>query len=177
MNKNKKVAIVSLIFTALLFVLGFSFLKTTPSSQVETATGAVSSPDILSPYISVGGMKEFSQNRSFATATNTPCAIQSPAATSTLKVAQAMITVASSTATTWRLSTSTTPYATTTSYDYFALASGVQGSFTLNGSTSTTATYMIVPPNTWFVWSVEGTAIGDATKLLGFCDAKFTVFQ
>jgi len=135
--------------------------------------GAQPGPDSTHEYYSVNGLAVYKTRKALNAATTTPCAIKSPAATSTLVATGLQITTGSSTAVTYRVATSTTAFATTTSLNYFALASGAQGSFNLLSTTSNAM--LIVPPSNYVVWGVEGTVIADATKLLGTCSAEFRV--
>lgn len=141
--------------------------------------GALTGPDISSPYLSVGGVREEYRHQTLATATTTPCAIQSPAATSTLNYAALRIDTATSTATTWTLAKATSAYATTTKLAGFSLGSGAFGTMNASTTPSTSTTIIddtnVIAPNTYLVWGVAGTIISDATKLNGVCQAKFTV--
>jgi hypothetical protein len=140
---------------------------------VEKTVGAVAGPESTNPYVSINGLQTWSTGKRLNTATSTACAIKSPAATSTIEFTSLQINTASSTATTWRVSTSTDGFATTTSLNYFALASGAQGSYVLM-STSSNA-YLIAKPNTYLVWSVEGTVISGTANFQGTCTAEFKV--
>lgn len=142
--------------------------------------GALAGPDIPSPYLRWGDVALFNAKMALNTATNTPCAIQSPAATSTLLTTTLQITTGTSTATAWYVSTSTSAFATTTNLvPPLALGSGKQGTFAVASSTAgavyTVDNNVTLSPSTWIVWTVAGTAItlGDTTHLLGTCQARF----
>ena len=140
--------------------------------------GALTGPDIPYPYISVGGVATYFSRGALQTATTTPCAIATPPATSTLMYSGVNITTATSTATTWTVAWSTSPYlgSTTPLAAAFSLASGAQGSFDVVASSTATAANSvggILPPNSYLVWTVAGTRPADSTKLNGTCQAEF----
>lgn len=174
MNKNK--IIVGVLIVGLVIALGILAIgKDTVIERTERVIG--NSPDVMSPYLRWGNVEHFAANVALATATTTPCAIQSPSATSTLVRSWLQISTASSTATTWTAAKAATAYATTTSLGTgIILASGAQGtmtaSTTFNGLVDDT---QIIAPNNFIVWGVAG--IGNLTtdKLLGRCGAEFVV--
>lgn len=140
---------------------------TAPVAQDSTQqAGSVSGPDLYSPYFNVNGVYRWFYKQALTRATTTPCAIKSPAATSTLFFADVNITTATTTATTWSNAFATTPYATTTlNATAFSVASGAQGALIVN------ATSTPIAPNTWVVWGMAGSAVGPL--LQGSCQAIF----
>lgn len=143
----------------------------------ESNLGALSSPDISSPYLGWGGVRSFKYRAALNTATNTPCAFLSPAGTSTLVSSQLIVTTGSTTATIWRTARHTTAFATSTaSINTFSLASGLQGAFNTVATSTAVDANTTFPPNTYLVWSLEGTAHSDTTKLNGYCQAEFIPF-
>lgn len=136
--------------------------------------GAVSSPDISSRYLSWGSLQTYRSRVALATATNTPCSIQSPAATSSLSFASLNLTTGTSTATVWTLAKAATAFATTTPFNTYSVGSGALASITQYGTSSINGND-VIGPNTYLVWGVQGTVIADATKLLGTCTAEFMV--
>lgn len=168
MNKLLKVV----LSVAIVIAIGGAYVF--PS--VQTYLGSVVGPELLSPFFSVDGVKHEYRKAKFNTATTTPCALKSPAATSTLAFASAQVTTASSTATTWTLAKATTAFATTTLLNTFSLGSGVLGTMV---ATSTTVVAVddqtVIAPNQYLVWGVAGTAVSDVTKLNGVCQAEFIV--
>jgi len=148
MNKNILVTI------AVVVSLALSVLDLTGKQQVviEPKAGAVSSPDIMSPYFSFGGVRHWAgRTDSLTQATTTVCALQSPSATSTLETAFINFTVSSTTASTVTLAKATTAYATTTSLGAITLSANAQGI----AVASTTGSH-IFSPNTWFVVGMAG---------------------
>lgn len=77
--------------------------------------GAVSGPDLYSPYWNVNGVREWYVKQPMRSATTTLCSMRAPvSATSTLKFASWQITVGTSTSATIDIGTSTAGFATTT---------------------------------------------------------------
>ena len=121
--------------------------------------GALSGPDIPSPYLSWGGLQIYQGNMSMRQGTSTVCAIVSPVATSTLSYFGASWAVGSSTsALVAYVSKGADDQSTTTSLDFntngIAIASGIKGSFFINGTTTTNGTialddtFVIAPSQT-----------------------------
>ena len=137
--------------------------------------GALSGPDIQSPYLSVGGVRK-EYRSSTLSASTTPCALQAPAATSTLVNFGVRLSTASSTATVWTLAKATTAFATTTAFDQFSVGSGALGAFYVGHASSTAPDENgVIAPSNYVVVGVQGTAIADSTKLNGVCQAEFIV--
>lgn len=128
------------------------------STVIDKPAGAVSSPTLMSPYFSFGGVRQWARSTgSLTQATTTVCAIQSPAATSTLEMGSIQFTVSSTTASTVTLAKASTPYATTTSLGSHAVAANAQATILA----TTTATVgigdkTIFEPSTYFVVGMAG---------------------
>jgi len=132
----------------------------------EVSAGAVSSPDILSPYFSFGGARFWATEADFATATTTVCAVQSPAATSTLvrDASTVSFTTSSTTASTVTVAKATTAFATTTLIRTESVGANAQATFTMASTTSVASTAawtleqqnLTFAPNTWLVVSMAG---------------------
>lgn len=154
-----------------LVVAGVAVSK--PAQVVERTiqVGAVSSPDIISPYFSFGGVRQWATHQSVAQATSTFCAMQSPAATTTLLRASVNLTFASSSAQNVVLTRASTQYATTTLLGQLSTPAGGQGVIV---ATTTTLTDGIVAPNSWITAGWTG-ALGDGTNSapVGTCNAIF----
>lgn len=176
MSKIQKIVGVG-VLVAVVIAIGVSYPKIQQS--VPQVLGNIPGPDIYLPYINLNGVQIWSTRQALALATTTPCAIKSPAATSTLEYASAMVTVASSTATTWTVAKATTAFATTTKLGTFSLSSAVQGTMVasttpVSGSALAVDEINTFAPNTYIVWSKAGdTPAG--TGLAGFCSAQFKV--
>lgn len=106
--------------------------------------------------------------------TSTPCAVQSPAATSTIGGFTFMPTVGTSTSATLTLATSTTAFATS-SLMYTNVAYTPTGAFTWEGGPNNTVIY----PSTWIVMGLASTIANGGAGQFGFvmsgvCIANFT---
>lgn len=137
----------------------------------ETRLGSVASPDIQSPYISIGGLRIWGANsQSLVQGTTTPWAYQ-VVATSTLKEAGCRLDVASTTATVVKFSKATTAFATTTALGQLAIAANGQGTLIASSTISAGNTAALFAPNNWLVFSMEG---GSGTfSPSGSCSAQF----
>lgn len=164
------------IALAVLAVLGGLWLDKPEPVVVERQLGALAGPDIPYQYLNVGGLRHEFRSMVLATATTTPCALQSPAASSTLLHAGLRISTATSTATVWTASKAATAFATTTAFDQFSLGSGVQGSMFVGAASSTAPDEAsVIGPSQWIVWGVQGTVIAGTANLNGVCAAEFIV--
>ena len=170
--KNIKLIVVGLLGVAAL-IFGVSAVDNKPG-PVSVITGALSGPDISSPYLKWGaahGVRVWSEGQGLKAATTTVCAIQSPAATSTLQSAGVKFDVSSTTASIITLAKATTAFATTTSIGTnYAIAANAQAF--INASTSPSASAVeVFAPNTWFVVGMAG---GTGTfSPTGSCHATF----
>lgn len=124
----------------------------------ETRLGSVSSPDIQSPYFSFGGVREWgARTDNLTQATTTVCALQAPAATSTLNFASIQFKVSSTTASLVTMARAATAFATTTSLGTVSLTANGQGMLVA----SSTQLYQF-PPNSYLVVGMQDTT-ADAT--------------
>lgn len=173
-NKGLLAGLAGLFAAAVLLVGGFVFR----APVVENAFGALAGPDIPSPYLMWGNVREYRGGQALTQATTTPCAIQSPAATSTLVELGVKVDVASSTVSTrWDIAKATTAFATTTAIGTLQnIPAGAQAFF--HASTSPAAGAVeVFAPNTWVVIGVRdgitpGTA-GTGFVPVGRCQASF----
>lgn len=170
MNKSWLVGIVLVALIA-----GETGLALKHHSSVTPPVGAVTGPDSFFDCETHNGIQRCFTRKGLVGATTTPCAIKSPAATSTLIISELRINVGTSTATTWTAATSTTAFATTTLFvPTISLASGAQGTMTAATTTLSNNPDNVFKPNTWLVWGVAGiNNVVDATKLTGICQATF----
>lgn len=143
----------------------------------ETRLGSVSSPDIQSPYFSFGGVREWGARKdSLTQATTTVCALQAPAATSTLNFASIQFKVSSTTASLVTMVRAPTAYATTTAAGATSLGTV---SLTANGQgmlvASSTQLYQF-PPNSYLVVGMQDTtaeATAGTFSPTGTCQATW----
>lgn len=128
--------------------------------------GAVSSPDISSPYFSFGGVRHWAgRTAALNSASTTICAIQSPAATSSLRFASVNLEVSSTTATVLTLARSASPSASTTLIESQSIAAGSKATLTVGSSTQ-------FAPNSYINASLKG---GSGTfSPTGVCTAVWT---
>lgn len=120
---NTKIIIVGL--SVALVVSGIFWISRPTKTEVREVVreevksgnlGALSSPDIISPYLAFGGVREWAYSMPMNTGSTTLCAFQAPqTGTTTLVAATANFNVGTTSATKFSMTKSGTPYATTTS--------------------------------------------------------------
>lgn len=148
----------------------------TPASRVTTGYNAISFAD-PSNQIFFNNNTALSYQRAVATATttagigfatSTPCAIQSPAATSTIiNVSFQANLLGTSTVAQMSIGTSTTNSAFATSSSIFVSSPtlGNQPSITFDPTTNNG----ILGPNTWVVWGIQGGGLLTGFQINGTC--------
>lgn len=158
---------------------GVTKVVTQVVNEPKVSLGAVSSPDVQSPYLTFGGLRRWAgKTDSLVQATTTVCAIQSPTSTSTLVEASVRLSVSSTTATTVTLAKASTPFATTSRLAFGSIAANSQGTIAVTGTTTgtgiTSATDALTTfaPNTYFVVGIQG-GIGTFSPT-GICQAMWT---
>lgn len=162
-------SLVGAIVGVSIFAAGYLARPTTVAPEPQL--GAVSGPDISSPYFSVNGLVTYRSRIAMRAATTTLCAIKSPSATSTLTYAGWQIGTGTSTAATIDLATSTTAFATTSNLvAASSVASGAQATVSWVPST----TNGVLAPNTYVVVKTAGVGSGGYTYG-GSCSAEFNV--
>lgn len=150
-------------------------------APVEPSYGALSGPDIPSPYLQWGGVHEFRGENDMAGATTTPCYIQSPSGTSTLDYAAFRLSVASTSATRWDFARATSPYATTTAIGSVHLVAAGEQTTAFASTTGANGPSIVFPPNNYLVIGARGgISDGDGAVATGFqprgwCQASFLV--
>lgn len=176
MNSTKNIVIAGLVaalLTGAIFVVMNPAQDGRDGANGQNGLGALSSPDVSSPYFSFGGVREWATSAEFKSASTT-CAVQSPAATTTLVSATARFDSIPDAASTWELGNATTAYATTTSLGKFALGSGAKGD--LIATTSVTAlTDGRVAPSTYINLKIATTTAGTYSGWtpVGRCNVVF----
>lgn len=164
---NKSLLTTAGVVLAIVLGLVGAFRPAQVKTVEKTITaGSVSSPDIISPWFSFGGSRYWAANTALATATTTVCAVQAPAATSTLLASQSTVnfTVSSTTASTVTVAKATTAFATTTLLRTVSIAANATASFTMASTTSAASTAaqaleqsnLMFAPNEWLVVSMAG---------------------
>lgn len=167
MKTFTKIVVGAVIGAAILFT-GYHMNPT--SSVPQQQPGAVSGPDIQSPYYSVNGQVVFKYHNAFALNASTTCAVKSPNATSTLGFT-ANISSSSPSATIYELGTASDPFSTTTLIGTkMSIAAQALGSWV--GSTTPASTGLVfISPNTWV--NLKGGSPTVSPK--GTCNYTFTV--
>lgn len=171
----------ALVISAILVALaGFGAVSLIKAPASPTLGGA-SSPSVINGCTEINGVTQCYSRVALRTATTTPCAIKSPAATSTLVLGSARLTVSSSTATVWTLAKSTTAFATTTSLGDSAVGASAQAGILATTTPVTDLNDKVVfGPNTYLVLgAAAGITAGDTAGTgfvpAGTCTAEFVV--
>lgn len=179
MTKNLPIVLVGLV-AAVGLVLGIVGKDSAPVTKL----GALSGPEIPYEFLSWGassGVRLWSTGRGLTQASTTVCAIQSPAATSTLVRGGVSFTVSSTSAlAAIDIAKGTALNASTTLIRTSSLAAGAQGTIIAASTTldSLALTNSIFAPNQWFVVKVAGGVTAGDTAGTGFvptgsCHATF----
>lgn len=158
------------VLAAILVFLGATDVHVGP----PTVFGALSGPDISSPYLSVNGVTTFYNKANMKGATTTACSFKSPSATSTLRLGSVNVFLASSSAVTVYLAKGANNNATTSNMGTLDIvASGQMQTF---ASTTVTAS-QIFAPNTYFNVGVKGQSTNGGTGVspIGNCSATFDI--
>lgn len=172
METLKSMAVAGATALAVVAVLLLSGIVETP--RVGENLGSVSSPDISSRYVSIGGAELWTQQTSsLQQSTSTVlCSLQSPAATSTLIGGGITLTSATSGASSLSISKSNAQWTVdtlqiiaTSSVAANATPVLVAASSTFNGEALNDT---IFPPNTYLVFAQQGAGILNQT---GRCNA------
>jgi hypothetical protein len=160
---QKNVYIAGLV--AIVLAVGFALV-----GGKGPSLGAVASPDLISPYFSFGGVRQWAAHTdSLKSATTTVCAIQSPAATSTLRFGSIKLLTSSTTATTVTLAKASTAFATTTDLGSYSVGANAQATLVASSSPTSGNTALVFSPNTFFVVGMAG-GVGTFSPA-GTCEA------
>lgn len=145
-------------------------------NQVQPSLGALSSPDINSPFISWGGVRQWASSAGFTPASQTLCAIQSPAATTTLVAATVRFdSTISLGAGTYELGWGAVSGATTTVLARATLPSAKQTKELVATTSITTPvlTDNVVNPSTWINLNIASGTVSTSFAPTGKCLAVF----
>lgn len=140
----------------------------------DVSFGALTGPDIASPYLRWGGVPLFHASEPMASATTTVCAFRGPASTSTLDKFTANFVVSSTSASTLTLalgaSTDAQPSATSSTVLPLS-ASSISANAQAFVTSTTSSSAQVVGPNQWVLLSMKG---GSGTfSPTGVCQARF----
>lgn len=153
------------IAVTLAFGFGTLFFSATGSPTV----GAVSSPDIQSNWLRVGGLTHwYQQSNSLLSATSTVCSIATPASTSTLVFAGFKVTSYTATTTTGVIAVAATRTASTTVLTSGAVTQNAYSYIVATNMASTTST---IAPSQYINFSMY--TDGTANTPVGSCSAEF----
>lgn len=173
---EKKYIALSVVLSVLVSVGVYTLAPEKPVQIVEKNPPSVqgfAGPDLASRYFSFGGVRQFAGNTQMQVATTTLCAIQSPAATSSLEFVSWSITTGTGTAATIDIGIGTTAFATSTNLvSGTSVGSGALGSAywsSVGGSTGDS----VLAPNTYVLVKTTGPGVGGYTYG-GTCQAMFT---
>lgn len=163
--------IIAVLATALAVVVGTSFMKenTPPFS-------AVSSPILNTPYFGFGDVVQFrAKDSDLTAATTTVCALQSPAATSTLIRGMVRLSVSSTTASVVTLAKAATPYATTTPLNLVSVAANAQVTIVSSSTPETDGSISraVFGPSEWLVVGMQGGISAGTFSPTGVCQATW----
>ena len=188
-NNYVKYIAVALVAGALV-VAGYVVKKPTvvtyQTDGTKTVVGSVSSPDIMSPYFSYGGVRNWGAKIGLNQASSTVCTITSPVATSTLRYFSVQISKATTTAISVEVAKAVSgATGTTTRLAYQLLASGAKATihtgfvatstdvtYLNNGETDLTNVFVFSPSQNLNV--KYGSALGPLNVLEGSCVAEWT---
>lgn len=121
------------------------------TSDSQNNLGAVSGPDMPFSYLSWGGVEEYRLRQKMVTSTTTPCAIQSPAATSTLHFAYVDMDTSTSSNSIVTIAKAASAFATTTGITTRAVTANTQAFIAASSS-------IVFEPSQWLVVGMQGNA-------------------
>lgn len=102
---------------------------------------------------------QHSRDDTLSQATTTICALQAPAATSTLEAASLSLTIGTTTASTITFAKAATAFATTTQLYTYNVSAGAQAAISLPATTTqANMDKYVFAPNTYFVVGMQGSA-------------------
>lgn len=179
MNSNISKYVGVALVAGILVTAGYLVKQPQTVREVVNQLGSVSSPDIMSPYFSFGGVRHWGYHTNFnSSASTTLCSFRTPASTSTVTRAIASAKTSTATALYLEWGVAAAMDATTTSLGKANVVSGAQftqvASTTLGDFTSPTGPIdpnFVVGPNKYLNFKMAGSAIGPS--LTGSCDAVF----
>jgi hypothetical protein len=161
MDTIKNIVIVIGILGGL--TIGGLWLYDEVQDRVSPSVGALSGPDIPSSYLQWGGVATYQFSQSMTQNASTTCNWQTPAATSTVRIA-ARFSLASTSAVLVEMGKSAGPQATTTKLGEFTVGAGAYATLV---SSSTQADFggaitwpFVAAPSTWLAVKIGGGGTG-----------------
>lgn len=178
MNKFNTVAIaLSVIALCVAGVVGLRPINIPEIKIPDITFGALSGPDIISKYLSIGGIRDNYEKAPLTSASTTLCSIKSPAATTTLMFYSIWFDTASTTAITVDIAKASAMNGATTTgiqLEYSVGAAAVDVGTAGVASSSPVSNNMIFKPNQYLRFAVNVGGVG-VTNLAatGNCQAIF----
>ena len=157
---------------------GATCINNEATQPVSDNLGASPGPDRYADSFSDNGVRVYPYSQGYTTATNTPCAIKSPSATSTLTFGSASFTTSTSVASTVTLAKATSFNATTTILTEQSIVANGQRTTVASSTTAQGSEDKIFAPNQYFVVGMRGGTTSDGIHKyspVGTCQAVFTV--
>jgi len=166
--------ILTTIGIILAIVLGFAGYTKQAETPVVNNVGALSSPDIISPYLRWGGVASYAASQPMQTATTTLCWFENPSTgTSTIESVTFQVNTGTSTAANITIATSTTRYATSTNDTPLVANQAVlSGGTATHGFRSSTGRNFLLGPSEYVVVRTAGAGLNGYT-FGGLCQATF----
>lgn len=148
-------------------------------SPAPRTLGALTGPEISSPYLSFGGVREWAYRGIMARAASTTCSIQLPNASTTLAYAAANMTQIASTTVFEIGYSAVSPNATTTLIATKTITTATQDTIV---ATSTTALSNLTPPltlapNSYINFKIGGGSVAGTVDPVGQCLVKVREVQ
>lgn len=170
---NNKALLITLSGLLIVGVIGW-FQPSPTDKVIERITekvGALTGPDITSPYLGVNGLRTWSTGKNMIAST-TPCSIQNTSGgTTTLIWAGLSTRKATNSPLTWVIATSSTAFATSSALATLLIPANNIQTLAVT-ATSTTGKYQLAP-NEWIVFGADGKVGGghNPPDLPGTCGA------
>jgi hypothetical protein len=163
-----------LIGLAVVVVLGLGMTFPRGNTVVERITqlGAVASPDVNGPYLSVNGVASFYDRATMKQATSTLCSFRSPAATSSLFSFSADFTFLPTYATVYALGNDPTAFSTTT---IITAPGSMSYAANVQATSFASSSNVIIPPSTFVNLKLSTTTAGASATFapVGTCQVEF----
>lgn len=176
MKKNITIAV---LVGAVLSAGGFWVTQPTVQQIIDRGgdnLGALAGPDIPYQYLNVGGVRHEFRSMDFTAATTTPCALNSPAATSTLISFTAHGARTDSAGdTTFDMGIGSTAYATSSTRGTLVSATAWASASQFDLATSSSA--LIIPPNSFVLIKLSTSTLSTNYAGTGRCMATFQDLQ
>ena len=175
------------LLAGFLVVAGYLVRKPTVITErvdgTRTIVGAVTGPDIASPYFSFGGVRHWGYSQDIRQGTTTVCSFQSPVSTSTLDIGSVQVTTGTSSVISVEIAkdnprtlgntgmTTRLGYLVTTDSQKFTLLASTTMPTGVVGAIDTNTNWIFGPSN--YLNVKIGGFLGTTNVLVGTCKAVF----